>query len=1650
MALPKAMRFVIVLLAIIYSLEHQGYRTSLNVFIQKLMGTKASGSHAIEKRVASLDSSEYVFQAVLNLSDLEHLRAILSSNTFITLDESNALVTNIKATTELLDADLVLELHIPVSSISSNGIDVFRETLRRFSFPYIVNQTLNVTGVNMTTVCYPNSTGALQCQCEDQFVWSCDQCKTYGVCGNLTTHTCGCINGLPSDGGLCEPITSIPPCPLPYVDADLVLELHIPVSSISSNGIDVFRETLRRFSFPYIVNQTLNVTGVNMTTVCYPNSTGALQCQCEDQFVWSCDQCKTYGVCGNLTTHTCGCINGLPSDGGLCEPITSIPPCPLPYVDADLVLELHIPVSSISSNGIDVFRETLRRFSFPYIVNQTLNVTGVNMTTVCYPNSTGALQCQCEDQFVWSCDQCKTYGVCGNLTTHTCGCINGLPSDGGLCEPITSIPPCPLPYVDADLVLELHIPVSSISSNGFDVFRETLRRFSFPYIVNQTLNVTGVNMTTVDADLVLELHIPVSSISSNGIDVFRETLRRFSFPYIVNQTLNVTGVNMTTVCYPNSTGALQCQCEDQFVWSCDQCKNYGVCGNLTTHTCGCINGLPSDGGLCEPITSIPPCPLPYVDADLVLELHIPVSSISLNGIDVFRETLRRFSFPYIVNQTLNVTGVNMTTVCYPNSTGALQCQCEDQFVWSCDQCKNYGVCVDADLVLELHIPVSSISSNGIDVFRETLRRFSFPYIVNQTLNLSFAMNLDYKPAYNNLSNPVYQDVNAAIQKQSKMHIPTLKSARLTRFRSGSTVVDYSITATAFEESQIEALKLGIFKKLAESYRMIFDSPTSITFAPPFWGSRVILNCGPIPTYLNFNGSWTAEWRRDGELILEDSLHIFAKNGTLTVKQFYLTDNGSYECRLTERHLFRQKSDTFFSYKDTPLVRVSPVKQRVKCEVGKRVSLTCSVNSPYEVEFKDVDGSDKGGGEITHMHEIEKCPTSMEKFTCQLVNSSEFKNEIRLEFPTGAFICVDESEFGVGNPGDRAEGACDSTEVGKRIAECHGNGTWKVVEEQCILKEIQELLDQSASLTNNSLAAFLKQLRNVTLRFKEKVVESSPNINAIVKIFNNVATSSLNILITETEMKDILFTADVLTADESRQQWDFLNTKSTVKSSVAKRNVRKANTASSLFLQSLETITSNINSNSFDIVTPSILLNKTTFTDNFSGDFNSSVEIDIPEANGGNKSITVITFSSMDNVLPARDEVNSTLNVINGKVVLVQSVGTVNNISFAFDIINNTLGNPQCVFWNFSLFDGLGGWDDEGCNLTFNVNNTVTCTCNHLTSFSILMSPSVPDFPLLDYITYIGVGISMASLVICLIIEAVIWRKIRKSTTSYLRHVSIVNIALSLLIANIWFIIAAAISDAEVKNQPACTAATFFIHFFYLALFFWMLASALLLLYRTVSVFGGDLSKRSLLAIGFCLGYGAPLIIAIITIAVTAPANTYIRETGVCWLNWNQSMALLAFVIPALIIVVINLGILFLVLYKMLRRRAVVDAAQAAERNALVVIARTLAFLTPFFGLTWGLGVGTMTDPHNIGIHVAFAFFNSLQGFFILLFGTLLDKKVRTEIALMSQTSRSGTRSTSGGTSSSNGLGIFRNWRRGRDGYNVSSNESGASHSFINT
>ncbi|XP_031155849.2 adhesion G-protein coupled receptor F1 [Sander lucioperca] len=662
--------------------------------------------------------------------------------------------------------------------------------------------------------------------------------------------------------------------------------------------------------------------------------------------------------------------------------------------------------------------------------------------------------------------------------------------------------------------------------------------------------------------------------------------------------------------------------------------------------------------------------------------------------------------------------------------------------------------------------------------------------------------------------------------------------------------------------------------------------------------------------------------------------------------------------------------------------------------------------------------------------------------------------------TEAPTCVD-TQYGTGRVGDTSIVRCNPGQVGSRTFVCQQTG-WMLSEDTCIVTAIQELFVVSTNLNKEEVPDFVGNLSSTVTKERDKIATSSATISAIVDILNNIASVSTGD-VTATVMENVLETVDVIIGSESRQSWTFLN-------------ANRTSSASSALLSSMESLSDRL-VGEIAFETPRILLNRTiTFNNSFTANLNNSIFIKVPNINN-NVFFTTITFSTLDNVMPARNSsfdairFNTTSNytvtdnAINAAVVLVKTKATVKNVNLSFNKLNSSLLlNAQCVFWNFTLFNNLGAWDDEGCTFVSDINNIVTCSCNHLTSFSILMATDIPPElrEALDIITYFGVGISMASLVICLIIEGYVWKDVTRNSTSFMRHVSIINTALSLLIADICFIIGASIAKNPLENPGGdynvpvgpCSTATFFMHFFYLALFFWMLVSGLLLFYRTVMVFS-HMSKSIMLAIGFLLGYGCPLIIAVITVAVTAPGNGYIRADNACWLNWIQTHALLALVIPALTIVFINIIIVIVVLFKMLRR-GVGDATQRDEKQTLVVIVRCLAILTPLFGLTWALGVGTMISSTNKGIHIAFAFFNSLQGFFILVFGTLFDSKIRSILSRKVPTPSTGsntTRSTSGGISSLSGLNWINRLRGRRYIYRVSeaanSSSTGASESFVN-
>ncbi|KAM3931416.1 adhesion G protein-coupled receptor F5 [Leptodactylus fuscus] len=570
---------------------------------------------------------------------------------------------------------------------------------------------------------------------------------------------------------------------------------------------------------------------------------------------------------------------------------------------------------------------------------------------------------------------------------------------------------------------------------------------------------------------------------------------------------------------------------------------------------------------------------------------------------------------------------------------------------------------------------------------------------------------------------------------------------------------------------------------------------------------------------------------------------------------------------------------------------------------------------------------------------------------------------------------------------------DSSLAGTKYFTCEKSGsgaTWVPSTRECVsvaLNNIQNQLDSLTSPTSTAqVIEVLGDLRSNVTAIQGSVSTSPNDVSLVVNLLQKVDTFLGSV--SQPAMQNFLDTVNVVV--DNPTTW---------------KEVKNSAQQSANLLQSVEnfagklTINGPVNISNSNVQLSGNVISK--LTDNytaifaFSGKINltGNVVIDNTTLSTFNSNTTVVSvaYSTLMDILPTSGNNTKVHGEINGLIMTtkVSQNSTKFQIGMDFAKLNTTLNNATCVFWNFNTMN----WDNTGCHERPNVDNTtVTCICEHLTSFSILMSsnynPNPSDEVTLTYITYIGLGISIISLVICIIIEITVWKSVTKNKTSYMRHVCIMNIAVTLLMADIWFIIGSALANTDYTN--ACVAATFFTHLFYLGTFFWMLTMGLILFYRLMCVFH-DLSKTIMMGISFFLGYGCPIIISVITVAVTEPSKTYTVEKK-CWLNMTESKAFLAFIIPALSILLVNFITLFVVIIKVLRP-SVGDKPKKEEKSSLNHIAKCILILTPLLGLTWGFGIGTMSSP-SVVIHGIFAALNGLQGLFILLFGCLMDKKVR--------------------------------------------------------
>ncbi|KFQ85091.1 putative G-protein coupled receptor 116, partial [Phoenicopterus ruber ruber] len=726
--------------------------------------------------------------------------------------------------------------------------------------------------------------------------------------------------------------------------------------------------------------------------------------------------------------------------------------------------------------------------------------------------------------------------------------------------------------------------------------------------------------------------------------------------------------------------------------------------------------------------------------------------------------------------------------------------------------------------------------------------------------------------------------------------------------------------------------------------------------------------------------------------------------------------GTYICTFSQKQ-WEHSANVTIEVIPLPLkqnILIDPTEAPIQCKVQQALKCCISANTTEDYTVKFVVQQNESPVEkkkeknlfcYTYNYTEPECNQHKE-LTAYCSFSNRIGQEvnstsIKLHVITAEEVSCSDEILGIGQEGSILRKPCndvnntDGFTRGCKIYKC-SNKSWRFERNDCLSAPINNLLTEAEALVNSpepnaKLPNYLAQLKEKIEKEQSTINNSSANLGAIVNILQTV--SSIPVEAKEQTVQNYLSAVDIIVANFTTDAWNIQNENETDKSTLLLHSVEE-------FSQNLQPVNNTIPSvsaNTLQLQGTVVTKNNSDYDKNFNGTGNLTVKVFIGKNEiqtlTPNSTIVSVMYSKLGQLLPQdkHDRVNGLLITTTVTSDISQNFNI--NMTFAKNI--SSLKMNRCVFWNFTSNTTGGGWDPYGCTAT-DEENYVICSCNHLTSFSILMSPdNSPQATFEDYITYIGLAISILSLVACIIIESLVWKYVTNNTTSYMRHVCILNIAISLLIADISFIVAASINDQNV-SPSICSVATFFIHLFYLCVFFWMLSLGLILFYRLVFILHNT-SKTAQKALAFCLGYVCPFVIAVITIAVTLPRNNYTRNNdtrnNVCWLNWEESKALLAFVIPALIIVATNLFITAVVIIKILRP-TIGDRSNREERNSLFQICKSVAILTPLLGLTWGFGLPTIIKKSHRAFHILFALLNSLQGLFIFVFGTLWDKKIQ--------------------------------------------------------
>ncbi|KAM9570366.1 adhesion G-protein coupled receptor F3 isoform 2-T2 [Salvelinus alpinus] len=950
-----------------------------------------------------------------------------------------------------------------------------------------------------------------------------------------------------------------------------------------------------------------------------------------------------------------------------------------------------------------------------------------------------------------------------------------------------------------------------------------------------------------------------------------------------------------------------------------------------------------------------------------------------------------------MDNPVSVDTLKVTTDCAPlrNNT---QCTCRPGHIWSVAVCQSSPNCCKQQ-----------------NCTFETIK--TKPMCLPETrVTVIGKLNIAGKVYFESYSNPnskEYKDLHDELLPQLKRVYSTLKSfddIHITGFSRGSVIIAFEMNLNNMSPDDLASKTAELEKTLNSTFTLETAGVVEITVpeGPVKYDSNQTILCQtkedmkPIEWVLERSDSKTFDVTTGTDATVIST----SRETTILLRQATEIWEGLYTCVFNPKSsnvTIKHKASATLDIALLPHIDISSTPQfpdcynknnqnvrvfvRVQCEIKNNTeNYTVTWNytnteTPLN-EQKDVTGN----AIIYRIDTTVSCNSLQEPdVTCTFMNILSQEKNATVNIPviySDSKFCPAEGVWSNAKADFTAVLKCKDG-VGKTQRRCSSNGVWEEEISNCVNVDLHDILIDSQNL-GIGLGTVEKNSANIFSRLKSstdksETINTYANVNASVSILftmNNAINASLtNYTLNKAQLQDALISSSNLLDSSLEISWISKPDRANI--SMAER-----------YLISVEGLVeqSDVENNTYQ---------------------HTNIELNgcepQPEKHCVNKvfNVTVIMrtssimvktigFKSLNKYLPKPQQTDADPN----SIVVSTSIGQGSaDISIDFQLICKRPRHHkiQCVYWDFTKSQ----WSDEGCKWS-GPDNENHCECTHLSSFTTLMSKKPDNLPYMKEITYVGLGVSIVSLLFCLVIECIVWKSVVKSSVSYCRHTAHINICLCLLIADCSFL-----ASAFPKNIPENWCQIFVVvkHLCYLSMFFWMLCLSVMVLHQMIFMFH-QMSKKFCLGLCFSVGYCCPLLIVFITfITYNSGQKDYYYSSEDCWLVYGGFLtgSIFAFVLPIGTIVVVNVFCMLVVIIRLLRPSLEVNTKD--EKEVAKGILKAVILLTPIFGGTWIFGFFVMifditTGPIAYLVNYAFTLLNAFQGLFILLTAYFGEKPIR--------------------------------------------------------